>query len=151
MSLAGIRSLSLIETPPVDRYPVQTYVLEENSSIIKDAIYKELARSGQVFILYNNIENIEQKKVQIESLVPEARIICGHGKMEKNQLEDVMYKFMNKEPMFFKHKMIVNNFFCILEKIYLRSQNKEILMLFKNFEISKNNVTLFNSIFLQYF
>ena len=97
MSLAGIRSLSLIETPPVDRYPVQTYVLEENSSIIKDAIYKEIARSGQVFILYNNIENIEQKKVQIESLVPEARIICGHGKMEKNQLEDVMYKFMNKE------------------------------------------------------
>ena len=61
------------------------------------------------------------------------------------------YKFMNKEPMFFKHKMIVKNFFCILEKIYLRSQNKEILMLFKNFEISKNNVTLFNSIFLQYF
>jgi hypothetical protein len=61
------------------------------------------------------------------------------------------YKFMNKEPMFFKHKMIVKNFFCILEKIYLRSQNKEILMLFKNFEISKNNVTLFNNIFLKYF
>ena len=97
MSLAGIRSLSLIETPPVDRYPIQTYVLEENSSIIKDAIYKELARSGQVFILYNNIENIEQKKLQIELLVPEARIICGHGKMEKNDLENVMYKFMNKE------------------------------------------------------
>ena len=61
------------------------------------------------------------------------------------------YKFMNKEPTLFKDKMIVKNFFCILEKIYLRSQNKEILILFKNFEISKNNVTLFNSIFLQYF
>ena len=97
MSLAGIRSLSLIETPPSDRYPIQTYVLEENPSIIKDAIYKELARGGQVFILYNNIETIEQKKIQIESLVPEAKIIVGHGKMEKNDLENVMYKFMNKE------------------------------------------------------
>ena len=97
MSLAGIRSLSLIETPPSDRYPIQTYVLEENPSIIKDAIYKELARGGQVFILYNNIETIEQKKQQIENLVPEARIITGHGRMEKNDLENVMYKFMNKE------------------------------------------------------
>ena len=97
MSLAGIRSLSLIETPPRDRYPIQTYVLEENPSIIKDAIYKELSRGGQVFILYNNIELIEQKKHQIENLVPEARVIIGHGKMEKNDLENVMYKFMNKE------------------------------------------------------
>lgn len=97
MSLAGVRSLSLIETPPVDRYPVQTYVLEENNNVIKDAIYKELARNGQVFILYNNIETMEQKKNIIQSLVPEARIICGHGRMEKNELEDVMYKFMNKE------------------------------------------------------
>ena len=97
MSLAGIRSLSLIETPPSDRYPIQTYVLEENPSIIKDAIYKELSRGGQVFILYNNIETIEQKKIQIESLVPEAKIIIGHGRMEKNDLESVMYKFMNKE------------------------------------------------------
>lgn len=97
MSLAGVRSLSLIETPPVDRYPVQTYVLEENNNVIKDAIYKELSRFGQVFILYNNIETMEQKKNAIQNLVPEARIICGHGRMEKNELEDVMYKFMNKE------------------------------------------------------
>ncbi len=97
MSLAGVRSLSLIETPPVDRYPVQTYVLEENNNVIKDAIYKELARNGQVFILYNNIETMEQKKNIIQNLVPEARIICGHGKMEKNELEDVMYEFLNKE------------------------------------------------------
>ncbi len=97
MSLAGVRSLSLIETPPVDRYPIQTYVLEENKNVIKDAIYKELARNGQVFILYNDIQTMEEKKRSLEYLVPEAKIICGHGKMKKEELEDVMYKFMNKE------------------------------------------------------
>ena len=97
MSLAGVRSLSLIETPPIDRYPVQTYVLEENNNVIKDAIYKELARNGQVFILYNDIATMEQKRITLSNLVPEARIICGHGKMKKEELEEVMYKFMNKE------------------------------------------------------
>ena len=97
MSLAGVRSLSLIETPPVDRYPIQTYVLEENKNVIKDAIYKELARSGQVFILYNNIENMEEKRLEIQNLVKEAKIVCAHGRMDKNEIEEVMYKFMNKE------------------------------------------------------
>lgn len=97
MSLAGVRSLSLIETPPVDRYPIQTYVLEENKNVIKDAIYKELSRDGQIFILYNDIATMESKKAELQALVPEARIISGHGRMTKNELEDVMYKFMNKE------------------------------------------------------
>ena len=97
MSLAGVRSLSLIETPPIDRYPIQTYVLEENKNVIKDAIYKELSRNGQVFILYNDIKSMDSKKMELEQLVPEARIICGHGKMNKENLEDVMFKFMNKE------------------------------------------------------
>ena len=97
MSLAGIRSLSLIETPPVDRYPIQTYVLEENKNVIKDAIYKELNRNGQVFILYNDIATMEEKKKIIESLVPEARIICGHGRMKKEELEEVMYRFQEHE------------------------------------------------------
>jgi len=97
MSLAGVRSLSLIETPPVDRYPIQTYVLEENKNVIKDAIYKELARNGQVFILYNDIGTMKEKKRSLEYLVPEAKIICGHGKMKKEEIEEVMYKFMNKE------------------------------------------------------
>ena len=97
MSLAGVRSLSLIETPPVDRYPIQTYVLEENKNVIKDAIYKELSRDGQIFILYNDIVTMENKKAELQALVPEARIISGHGRMTKNELEDVMYKFMNKE------------------------------------------------------
>ncbi len=97
MSLSGVRSLSLIETPPVDRYPIQTYVLEENVNVIKDAIYKELARKGQIFILYNDIKNMDEKLYQLKNLVPEARITCGHGKMAKEELEDVMYRFMNNE------------------------------------------------------
>lgn len=97
MSLAGVRSLSLIETPPIDRYPIQTYVLEENKNVIRDAIYKELSRDGQIFILYNDIASMDSKQAELQALVPEARIISGHGRMTKNQLEDVMFKFMNKE------------------------------------------------------
>lgn len=97
MSMTGIRSLSLIETPPTNRYPVQTYVLEENKQIIKDAIYKELSRNGQVFILYNHIDDMNSKMLEINHLVPEARIVCAHGKMEKNNLEEVMLKFQNRE------------------------------------------------------
>ena len=95
MSLIGIRSLSLITTPPVNRYPIQTYVTEENSSLIKDAIYKELSRSGQVFILYNHVELIEHKVYEIQSLVPEARIIYAHGRMDRDDIENKMYDFVN--------------------------------------------------------
>ena len=97
MSMIGIRSLSLIETPPVDRYPVQTYVIEENNQIIKDAIYKELSRNGQVFLLYNRIETIEKKVAEIHRLVPEARIIFAHGQLNKEELEDRMLAFINHE------------------------------------------------------
>ena len=97
MSMAGIRSLSLIETPPVNRYPVQTYVLANNKQIIKDAIYKELSRDGQVFILYNSIDDMELKKQEIQNLVPDAKIVCAHGRMDKNTIENVMIKFINKE------------------------------------------------------
>lgn len=97
MSIAGVRSLSLIETPPNNRYPVQTYVLEENKQVIKDAIYKELSRKGQVFILYNHIEDMESKAREISALVPEAKIVCAHGQMNKNDLEDVMMQFQNGE------------------------------------------------------
>jgi len=97
MSMAGIRSLSLIETPPAQRYPIQTYVLAENNQIIKEAIYKEMARQGQTFILFNHIENLENKKAQIQKLAPEAKIAVAHGKMSKDDLEEVMIKFSNKE------------------------------------------------------
>ena len=97
MSLAGIRSLSLIETPPINRFPVQTYVIEENNQIIKDAIYKELSRDGQVFILYNKVQSIEDELIKIQKLVPEARITITHGQMSKNELENRLYDFINHE------------------------------------------------------
>ena len=97
MSMVGIRNLSLIETPPMDRFPVQTYVLEENDYIIKDAINKELMRNGQAFILYNRIEDMEVKKRALETLIPNAKIACAHGKMTKNELEVIMNDFVNKE------------------------------------------------------
>ena len=95
MSLVGIRSLSLITTPPVNRYPIQTYVVEENNSLIKDAIYKELSRSGQVFILYNHVDLIEHKVYEIQSLVPEAKIIYIHGQMDRDKIENKMIDFIN--------------------------------------------------------
>ena len=97
MSMIGIRSLSLIETPPVNRYPIETYVIEENDLLIKDAIYKELSRNGQVFFLYNSVEKIESKVNEISKLVPEARIVFAHGRMSKEELEDIMLKFINHE------------------------------------------------------
>ena len=97
MSLVGIRSLSLISTPPVNRYPVQTYVVEDNKQILKDAIYKELSRDGQVFILYNKVQSIDEFAYKIKNLVGDARIAIAHGQMNKNQLEDTIYNFVNGE------------------------------------------------------
>ena len=97
MSMTGIRSMSLIETPPMNRYPIQTYVLPENKEVIKDAIEKEMARGGQTFILYNHVQNIETKRVEIQNLVPSARIGIAHGQMDKTNLENVMIDFINKK------------------------------------------------------
>ena len=95
MSLTGIRSLALIETPPKERYPVQTYVLEESNMVLKDAIYKELSRSGQVFILFNNVSKIQTKVLEIKKLVPEAKVDFAHGQMTKVELENKMNDFIN--------------------------------------------------------
>ena len=97
MSMSGVRSLSLIETAPQERYPIQTYVLEENNLVIKDAIYKELSRNGQTFILYNNVNNIETKVNEFRSLVPEAKIDYAHGQMNKITLENKMNNFINNK------------------------------------------------------
>ena len=94
MSLVGMRSLSLIETPPVDRYPIQTYVIEENEILIRDAIYKELGRKGQVFVLYNNVKHIEEKVREISQLVPEAKVVYTHGQLSKSELEEKMIDFI---------------------------------------------------------
>lgn len=97
MSMIGIRSLSLIETPPMNRYPVQTYVLEEHDGVIRDAIERELARDGQVFYLYNRVSDIEKRAARIKKLVPDAIVEYAHGQMSKEQLEQTMADFEDKK------------------------------------------------------
>ena len=97
MSLMGIRGLSKIDTPPKNRLPVQTYVVEKNNTLIKQVIERELARDGQVFYLYNRTDQIANVAYKISSTVPNAKVAIGHGQMDKNELEDVMLRFMNKE------------------------------------------------------
>ena len=97
MSLTGLRGLSLINTPPVNRYPVQTYVVEENKPILRDAIYKELSRGGQVYILYNKVQSIDEFSARISNLCPDARIATAHGQMNKERLENTIIDFINKE------------------------------------------------------
>ena len=97
MSVMGLKDLSMIETPPKNRYPIQTYVLERNDRIIQDAIEREISRGGQVFYLYNYVDGIEGEEAHLHSLVPEARICVGHGKLTKEKLEDVITSFINHE------------------------------------------------------
>ncbi len=94
MALSGIRDLSIIDTPPVNRYPVQTYVIEEDEMIIRDSIYKEISRNGQCFILYNRVNNIEEKAYKISKLVPDSSVISAHGQMNKQELERIMENFI---------------------------------------------------------
>ena len=97
MSLIGIRQLSQLETPPDNRYNVQTYVVEKNRSLVVDAIEKELSRDGQVFYLYNNIEKIYNVARTLQSEIKDAKIGIVHGKMNRDDIEDVMMRFTNKE------------------------------------------------------
>lgn len=95
MSVMGLKDLSMIETPPKNRYPVQTYVLERNDRIIADAIERELSRGGQVFYLYNFVDSIEEVAQHLQELVPMAKICVGHGRLAKNQLEDRIRDFID--------------------------------------------------------
>ena len=97
MALSGLRDLSVIDTPPVNRYPVQTYVVAEDDLLIKDAIYKEMSRNGQIFILYNKVDSISKYANHIKDLVPDAKITFAHGKMDKNELDSIMTSFINFE------------------------------------------------------
>ncbi len=93
MSMVGIRDMSILETPPEERFPVQTHVLEYADGLIRDAILRELSRGGQVYFLYNRVRSIEQFHARLKQLVPEARIAIAHGQMKENALEDVMMDF----------------------------------------------------------
>ena len=95
MSMMGLKDLSMIETPPLNRYPVQTYVVERHEPLIKEAINRELARGGQVFYLFNRVQGIEGIVKRLENLVPNARIAFAHGKMSRDQLEQVLSDFID--------------------------------------------------------
>ena len=97
MSLSGIRDISVLEDPPRDRLPVQTYVAEWDGAMVKNAIYRELARGGQVFYLYNRVQTMDSKLRELRELVPEARIVSAHGQMGERELEQVMLEFYRGE------------------------------------------------------
>ena len=93
MSMVGIRDMSLLQSPPEERYPVQTYVVEYSDGLVRDAILRELSRGGQVYVLHNRVQTIEVMFARLKKLVPEARIAIGHGQMREHALEDVMLDF----------------------------------------------------------
>jgi len=97
MSMMGLKDLSMIETPPRNRYPVQTYVVERQDALVKEAISRELARGGQVFYLFNNVTGIEGMVYKLQKLVPEARITYAHGKMNRDQLENTLSDFIDHQ------------------------------------------------------
>ena len=97
MSLTGIKDMSLIEEPPEERYPVQTYVMEQDDDVIREVIEREMGRGGQVFVVYNRVRGLGTVARKITELVPEARVISGHGQMNEGGLEKVMLKFIDHE------------------------------------------------------
>ena len=97
MSIVGIRDMSVIYEPPQNRKPVQTYVLEYDQEVVQEAITRELERDGQVFYIFNNVENIERKAREISNLIPEAEVAFAHGRMSGSQIEDIMKDFIEKK------------------------------------------------------
>lgn len=109
MSLAGIRDISTIQTPPSARLPVQTYVVEEQDTLIRDACIRELSRGGQVFVLYNRVESIYTFAARIQSLVPEGKVTVGHGRMEQRVLEDNIFGFYRGDTNILVTTTIIEN------------------------------------------
>ena len=97
MSLAGIRDMSVLEEPPVDRTPIQTYVMEYNEEMVREAINRELARSGQVYYVYNRVTDIDEVAGRVQALVPDAVVTFAHGQMREHELERIMADFINGE------------------------------------------------------
>lgn len=109
MSLSGIKDISIINTPPQNRLPIKTYVGEYNEQTIKNAIINELDRDGQVFYLYNRVETIEEFKLQLQKIAPDARIAVGHGRLSEKELEDVIVGFDNHESDILLCTTIIEN------------------------------------------
>ena len=97
MSLIGIRDMSLLEEPPHDRRAIQTYVMEYNEELVKEAVYREMTRGGQVYYVYNRVNNIAEITAQLQKLLPNAKVSFAHGQMKERELEQIMMQFMNRE------------------------------------------------------
>ena len=97
MSLIGIRDMSVLEEAPQDRLPIQTYVMEYDSEMVRAAISRELSRGGQVYYVYNRVNNIAEVVAQVAELVPEATVAFAHGQMKEHELERIMFDFINGE------------------------------------------------------
>lgn len=97
MSLIGIRDMSVLEEPPMDRVPIQTYVMEYNDELVREAINRELARNGQVYYVYNKVRDIADITAKLQELVPDATVAFAHGQMKETELERIMYRFINGE------------------------------------------------------
>ena len=97
MSLIGIRDMSVLEEPPMDRVPIQTYVMEYNEELVREAISRELSRGGQAYYVYNRVREIADVAAKIAELVPEANVAYAHGQMKETELENIMYRFINGE------------------------------------------------------
>ena len=97
MSLVGIRDMSVLEEPPVDRIPIQTYVLEHDDEIIREAINREIGRNGQIYYVYNRVNGIEDVAGKIAEMVPHARVSYAHGQMNERELERILFEFINGE------------------------------------------------------
>ena len=95
MSLVGIRDMSVLEEPPVDRVPIQTYVMEYNDEMVREAINREMARNGQVYYVYNRVHDIEDVALHVAELAPGANVVYAHGQMQERQLERIMFDFVN--------------------------------------------------------
>ena len=97
MSLIGIRDMSVLEEPPHDRRAIQTYVMEYNEELVKEAVYREMTRGGQVYYVYNRVNNIAEVTAELQKLLPDAKVAFAHGQMKEKELEEIMMGFMNHE------------------------------------------------------
>lgn len=97
MSMIGIRDMSVLEEPPMDRVPIQTYVMEYDEETVREAINRELRRDGQVYYVYNRVNDIADVAARLSKLIPDARVDFAHGQMSERELEAVMYSFINGE------------------------------------------------------
>ena len=146
MSLAKIKDMSLINTPPLNRLPIETFVMEFNEGIIKQAIQREAERGGQVFFLHNRVQTISHIYNLLSRLVPEQRVAVAHGKMQAHDLEDIMHEFINKNYDILLSTTIIEknkaNFLAPDSSKYLFNQK----IIIDNAEININEVDNFEAV-----